>query len=363
MIIATTYLSALLLTILSMLCWGSWANTTKLTGKWRFELYYFDYAFGVFLAALVAAFTLGSMGGGGGDSPATTFAFLDNLDIASKRQIAMAFAGGAVFNLANMLLVAAITVAGMAVAFPVGIGLALIIGVLLNFWLKPKSNGNPLLLFSGVGLVLLAIIVCAMAYGAHQRAKAAALLAEAPVDPHPRKGRRATGPSPWKGIVLSLAAGFLMGLFYPLIELSKLGDLGLGPYTAAFVFSVGVLSTTFFFNLFFMNLPVEGPPVSFAEYFRGTRRQHLLGILGGVIWSAGAIANFVASSAPQKVQVGGAVSYAIGQGATLISTLWGLLLWKEFAGSAPKVNTLLVVMILLFAVGLGLVSIAPLIAH
>lgn len=356
MMIPTTYLTALLLTVISMLCWGSWANTAKMSGKWRFELFYFDYSFGVFLAAVVAAFTFGSFGPGGGDSPSTNFGFLENLDVAARGRVALAFISGGIFNLANMLLVAAITVAGLSVAFPVGIGLALIIGVLLSFWLKPHANGNPWLLFAGVALVLAAIIVTAMAHAAHHKTKAPVLDEGARIDP------RRQGKSPWKGIVLSLAGGFLMGLFYPILEIAKMGDFGVGPYTAAFVFSLGVLLSTFFFNLFFMNLPVEGAPVGFRDYFSGNGRQHLLGLLGGVIWSVGAITNFVAASAPQKVQVGGAVSYAIGQGAALVSTLWGLLYWKEFAGSTSRVNALIFLLLILFACGLGLVSIAPLFA-
>ncbi|MCC7153775.1 MAG: multidrug DMT transporter permease [Bryobacterales bacterium] len=354
MMIPTSYLTALLLTVVSMLCWGSWANTAKMTGKWRFELFYFDYSFGVFLAAVVAAFTFGSYGPGGGDTPATNFGFLENMDIAARGRMFLAFASGGIFNLANMLLVAAITVAGLSVAFPVGIGLALIIGVLLNFWLKPKANGNPYLLFAGVALVLAAIIVTAMAHSAHQKSKMA------PPDESARRDPRHQRKSPFKGIVLSLAAGLLMGLFYPILEYAKMGDFGVGPYSAAFLFSLGVLLSTFFFNLFFMNLPVEGPPVGFRDYFAGTARQHLLGVLGGVIWSIGAITNFLAASAPQRVQVGGAVSYAIGQGAALVSTLWGLLLWKEFAGSTSKVNAFIVLLLILFASGLALVSMAPL---
>lgn len=353
--IPTTYLTALLLTIVSMLCWGSWANTAKMSGKWRFELFYFDYSFGVFLAAVVAAFTFGSYGPGGGDSPSTNFGFLENMDIAARGRMFLAFVSGGIFNLANMLLVAAITVAGLSVAFPVGIGLALIIGVLLNFWLKPKANGNPYLLFAGVALVLAAILVTAMAHAAHQKSKAAPPEEGTKQEPRRRKGT-------FKGIVLSLAAGLLMGLFYPILEYARMGDFGVGPYSAIFLFSLGVLLSTFFYNLFFMNLPVEGSPVGFRDYFTGTARQHLLGVLGGVIWSIGATTNLLAASAPQSVQVGGAVSYAIGQGAALVSTLWGLLLWKEFAGSTSKVNALIALLLVLFAAGLGLVSIAPLFA-
>jgi glucose uptake protein len=297
-------------------------------------LYYFDYAFGVLLTALIAAFTFGSMG--------VELSFLDNLAVSRIRQLIFGFAGGVVFNLANMLLVAAIAVAGLAVAFPVGIGLALVIGVIWNYILRPA--GNPILLFAGAGLVLIAVLVDAMAYAAHARS---------------RPQRRA-GQVGLKGILLSLVSGVLMGSFYPLVELGKQGEVGLGPYAIAFLFAIGVFISTFMFNMYFMNLPVQGEPVSFGAYFQGTFTQHLLGVLGGIIWCTGAIANFVAASAPPSVNVGPAVSYAIGQGATMISALWGLLVWKEFAGATGKVKGLLALMMLLFLIGLTLVSIAPL---
>lgn len=357
--IPTTYISALLLAIFTMICWGSWANTLKMTRGWRFELFYFDYAFGVLLAAVIAGLTLGMVEVFIPDSTTMHFTFIDNLSVSPKRYMVYAVAAGAVFNLANMLLVAAISVAGMSIAFPVGIGLALIEGVVLNYILRPA--GNPLLLFGGSGVVLLAIIAASLAYRAHGAAKIAR---EAPTSQAAKnilatRGAR-RGPSPWKGVVLSLAAGLLMGLFYPLLQLSQIGDLGLGAYAAAFLFAIGVVITTPPYNLFFMNLPVEGEPVRFMEYFHGGFKLHLWGWIGGIIWSMGLISNLAAASAPKSVNVGPAVSYALGQGATLISTLWGLLVWKEFAGAEPGVRARVALMLVLFTIGLAMVSIAPL---
>ncbi len=155
----------------------------------------------------------------------------------------------------------------------------------------------------------------------------------------------------------------LMGSFYPLVEMAKgtgMDAAGLGPYAVAFMFAIGVFFSTFIFNLYFLNLPVQGEPLSMFTYFQGTLKQHALGIAGGLLWCMGAIANFTAASAPKSVEVGPAVSYAIGQGATMVSALWGLLVWKEFAGARPKVRVMLAVMLLLFLIGLVLVSIAPL---
>lgn len=357
MVIPTTYAAALLLSILSLVCWGSWANTIKLSGKWRFELFYFDYAFGVLLLALAAGLTFGSMDGGALVQGAPMFSFADNLAIASKRQLAYAGLGGVVFNLANLLLVAAITVAGMSVAFPIGIGLALIIGVVLNYMVRPA--GSVMLLSSGVLLIVCAIIITALAYGAKAAAEAKRTPAPEP-DRRPGKGKGPGMGAATKGVILSLAAGVLMGLFYPLVELSKTGDFGLGPYAAAFMFAVGVFVSTPIFNLFFMNLPVEGPPVSFKDYFQGTFWQHAMGWAGGIIWCIGAVANFVAASAPPQVNIGPAISYAIGQGATLASVLWGLLVWKEFAGADSRVQLRVALMLIFYVAGLAVLSVAPL---
>ncbi|HWR49764.1 MAG TPA: hypothetical protein VN428_01565 [Bryobacteraceae bacterium] len=349
MILPDSYTAALLLTLLSMFCWGSWANTQKLIGKWRFELFYFDYSFGVVIAAAIAAFTFGSMGfdwGGGGDG----FIFTDDLMRAGKRNIAFGFGAGVVFNLANMLLVAAIAVAGMSVAFPVGIGLAMVIGVVGNYIVKPQ--GNPGLLFTGVAVVVGAIILDALAYRAHEHSKATSEIKAG-------KTRHVIPKVSWKGLVLAVVAGVLMGAFYPLVEMGKQGESGLGPYAIAFVFALGILASTFVFNLFFMNLPVQGEPVEILEYFRGTPKQHVLGLLGGAIWATGTISNFVVSSAP-NAQIGPAISYALGQGATLISALWGLLVWKEFKGAGQNVRYLLTLMIIFFAIGLTLISVAAL---
>jgi glucose uptake protein len=350
MILPHTYLTTLLVLVLSMICWGSWANTQKMAGKWRFELFYFDYSFGVIVTAVILAYTFGSLGFDG-------FSFADDLMNAGKRYVLMGFGAGVIFNLANMLLVAAIAVAGLAVAFPVGIGLALVIGVIWNYIIRPQ--GNPVLLFLGCALVLAAIAVDAIAYRALEVIKL-----EHRAQTGKAKSTRKTVSL--KGVFLSLASGVLMGSFYPLVVMGKsqewggtAGENGLGPYAIGFVFALGVFFSTFIFNLFFMNLPVEGEPVEFLDYFKGLGKQHLLGIAGGAIWCIGTIANFVGSSVSEQLHIGPAISFALGQGATMVSALWGLLLWKEFAGADTRVKSLLVIMFVLFIAGLSMVSVAP----
>jgi glucose uptake protein len=342
MILPQTYAAALCLMILSMLCWGSWANTYK-ASKWRFELYYFDFALGLLAVAFLIAITAGSMGFDG-------FTFFDDMFHAGKRQALYGFVAGVVFNLANMLLMAAIAVAGMAVAFPVGIGLALIIGVVSNYLIKPA--GNPTFIFGGCALIVAAIIVCAMAYQ---------FISNVRHEEEAKRGKAKSTrrPGVLRGVTIALVSGVLMGSFYPLIEKGKQGELGLGPYSIAVLFAIGVFLSTFVFNLFFMNLPVEGEPLEFVDYFKGPLRGHMMGFLGGGIWILGAVASFVVASA-EAVHVGPAVSYAMGQGSTLISALWGILLWKEFRGADSKTKALLALMLILFALGLTLVSMAPL---
>ncbi len=326
MFIPQIYAMALLMMILSMLCWGSWANTQKLCRGWRFELFYWDYVGGILLISLLMGFTLGRV------VPASPESFILNLTSADGRHLLLAFVGGIVFNIANILLVAAIAIAGLAVAFPIGIGLALVIGSVLNYIITPK--GNPVLLFGGIALVCVAIVLDALAY---------------------RKISRDLQVST-KGILLSLLCGVGMGLFYPFVAKALTGENHLGPYTVAFVFAVGVVVSTFPLNYIFMRRPVAGPPVTLREYFQGAGRFHLWGVLGGMIWGIGTISNFGASYAQM---VGPATSYALGQGATMISAVWGVFVWREFAGAPSSARRLLALMFLFFVLGLAAVAVAP----
>ncbi|WP_333862581.1 GRP family sugar transporter [Chitinophaga sp.] len=329
MFIVESYSLAIFFCLITMLCWGSWANSQKLVaGNWRFELFYWDYVLGILLFSLLGAFTLGSTGAGGR-------AFLPDLQQADFANIRSAFAGGIVFNLANILLTAAIAGAGMAVAFPVGIGLALVIGVILNFALAAK--GNATLLFAGVGLVALAIIINAVAYGKHSGST----------------GKKGVG----KWIAIAVVAGILMSTFYPFIaagmDLANFQSPAAGkmtPYTAFVVFAAGIFASNLLFNAILMRRPLEGAPIPFSAYFRGTPRVHLTGILGGCIWGLGNLFNLIASG-----KAGPAISYGLGQGATLVAALWGVLIWKEFKGATHGVRKLVTAMFILFVAGLGLI--------
>jgi glucose uptake protein len=339
-VIPHSYVAALLMTVLTMMCWGSWANTVKIVGEWRFELLYYDYALGILITSIIAGLTLGSMGSYG--QP-----FLADLAGAGTANIAFGFLGGVVYSFSNILIVGAIAVAGLGVAFPIGVGLALVVGVIWNYLVNPQ--GNPLLLFAGVAMIVAAIVLDGIAYRIHSGAKQTGAS-----DESAKKIR--------KGIMLSVTGGVLMGMFFPLVEIGKSGTHGLGPYAIGFVFSVGVFLSTFVYNAYFLRKPIQGRPLKFGEYFKGTSREHFWGIVGGIVWAIGTLSSFVAASAPKELQVGPAISYALGQGSTMIGALWGVVVWKEFKGGGSLVNRCLVLMFILFVCGLSMVSIAPLFA-
>ena len=326
MFIVQSYPLAILFCFITMLCWGSWGNTQKLAARtWRYELFYWDYVIGLLLFSLVLAFTLGSFGSEGRG-------FLEDLGQVDRSNLFSAFLGGVIFNASNILLSAAIALCGMSVAFPVGVGLALVLGVLVNYF--GAAKGDPLFIFIGVVLIAAAIVMNGLAYKKAQTEK-----------------RKLTT----RGLLISVAAGIIMAFFYRFVAASMDLDnfvdpvpLKMTPYTAVFVFAVGVFVSNFLFNTLAMRFPVDGAPVRFSDYFKGDFRTHLVGVLGGVIWCLGESFSMIASG-----KAGAAISYGLGQGATLVSALWGILIWKEFRG-APKVSDRLNAgMFVVFLIGLG----------
>ena len=326
MYIVNNYTLAVIFCVVTMICWGSWGNTQKLAAKtWRYEYFYWDYVIGLLLFSILSAFTLGSVGSEGRS-------FLPDLAQADWSNIGSALLGGVVFNAANILLAAAIAICGLSVAFPVGIGLALVLGVLVNYF--GAAKGAPLFIFIGVALIVVAIVLNGLAY---------------------RKMLTGSKKVSTKGIGISIAAGVIMAFFYRFVaasmDLTNFADPAPGkltPYTAVFVFAVGVFASNFIFNTIAMKRPVEGEPISIGGYFRGSAKTHLVGILGGVIWCVGQSFSMIASE-----QAGAAISYGLGQGATLVSAMWGILVWKEFKGAPKASDRLNAWMFVLFIVGLG----------
>ena len=312
---------ALLMMITSAVCWGSWANTYKGVKNYRFELFYWDYAVGIFLISLILALTMGSSGH-------DASSFLNNVHAADTSNIVNALVGGAFFNLANLLLVAAIDMAGLAVAFPVSIGIALVVGVVLSYVQQPKGNAGFLAI--GVACAFVAVIMDGKAYGT---------LASA--------GRSVSK----KSIVTCVVSGVLMGLWAPFMTHAMTRGNTLGPYSAAVFLTLGALLSCFIWNIYFMKHPLVGEPVSFSGLFRGPASGHLLGLLGGCIWGVGTVFNLVAGSF-----TGVAISYAIGQSAPMVAALWGILAWKEFDGAGSRAKVYLTLMFVFYALAILVIA-------
>lgn len=330
-----------------MLCLGTWAVTQK-AGNWRFELYYYDFAIGVVLCAVVAALTLGSL-------HSQDLTFQDILLIAGRRQMAWAVAAGLVFNLGNMLLLAAMQVSGMAVAFPIAFGMALSIGAMVNYFSTPGANA--LLLFSGAVLGLIAVAVCAYTHGSYSAAQRAPAK---PLRPDPRSPRAPRPTSPAAGVALAIFSGIVLTLSYPVLDWARDGEGAVTSYGLALLFSGGMLVSTILFSPFFMTFPVQGSPVAMRNFFAGKRSQHLWGILGGAIFMAGLLAAFACRIAPAGAQPAAPVTFAFNQASTIVAALWGLLILREFKGAGERAGTLMAGMLVLLAAGIGVVAVAPL---
>ena len=321
MFVPMTFHAALLMTVLSTVCWGSFANTFKGTRNYRFELYYWDYALGIFLVSLLLAFTMGSYRGG-------SSAFLANLHAADGINLFYAALGGFIFNIANTLLVAGIEMVGLAIAFPVSIGIALVEGVALSYALQPR--GNAALLAAGIGMAVVALILVGKSYGAL------------------RGGAEAISR---RGLVVCIISGLLMGIFAPFVTRAMTRGATLTPYTTAVCLTFGAFVCCFFFNTLLMRKPITGTPVAAADYFRAPASYHALGLLGGGIWGLGTVCNFVAASL-----VGVAISYAIGQASPMVACLWGVFAWKEFRGANAKAKGYLAAMFTAYVLALVLIA-------
>jgi glucose uptake protein len=323
MFVPGSFTVALVMTVLSAVFWGSWANTYKGTRGYRFELFYWDYAVGVMIICFGLALTMGSTGSAGEG-------FAANLRAADSSNLLYALIAGFVFNIANLLLVAGIEIAGLAIAFPISIGIAVVEGVVLSYALQPK--GNAWYLASGVALAIAAIIFDAMAYSSLRGA-----------------GRQVSK----KGIMVNVVSGLLMGAFAPFVTKAMTAGHPLTPYSVASLFSVGAFICCFFVNIYFMRHPLVGDPVDFSGYWSARSRDHALGLAGGIVWGLGSSFNFVAASF-----VGVAISYAIGQSSPMIAALWGVLAWKEFAGATGKAWVYLALMFIFYLGAVTVIAMA-----
>lgn len=325
MFIPQDFSIALLMIIISAVCWGSWANTFKFTRNYPFELFYWDYALGVFAISIVLAFTLGSLNNGASS-------FLHNMVSADPGNVASALIGGAIFTVANIMLVAGIDMAGFSVAFPVAIGTAMVVGVGLSYILQPK--GSVLILAIGVLFTILALIMDGKAYAALSSTSAGKTTAR-------------------KCITVCVASGVLRGLFAPFVTHALTARTPLGPYSTAVFFTFGSLLSCLAASLYFMKRPLAGVPVKFHDFFKSGLKHHVPGILGGCIWGTGTVFNLVAATC-----TGVAISYAIGQSAPMVAAIWGILVWREFAGSGRKAHVFLALMFGFYIMAISTVAMA-----
>ena len=311
---------ALLMMVTSAFCWGSWANTFKGVKNYRFELFYWDYALGIFLTSLVFALTLGS-------NAHDASSFLNNVQSADASNIGWALLAGAIFNLANLLLVAAIDMAGLATAFPVSIGIALVVGVVLSY--AQQQRGYLPMLAAGVLCAVVAVILDGKAYGEIS------------------KGQEVSR----KSILTCIVSGVLMGLWAPFSTRALTHGNTLGPYSIAVFLTGGALVSCFIWNIYFMKKPLVGEPVAFRGFFHGPASGHLLGLVGGDIWATGTVFNLVAANF-----TGVAISYAIGQSAPMVAALWGIFVWKEFAGANKRAKAFLALMFIFYILAILLIA-------
>jgi glucose uptake protein len=307
---------ALVMMLAGMFCWGSWPNSVKLAKNWRFELFYWDYALWLFLTSVLLGLTMGSF--------FKSETYLQNLFAANRSAWLFAMLAGIVWNLGNVLLTAGVVLVGIAVAFPIAVGMSLIFGVIGSYIISP--HGNPVLLFSGVALVFVAVAVNSLAY------KSAAA------------SKQKVSKS---GLLISVVSGILFSGFGPLLTKAFSSVPQLSPYGVISLFTLGALVCTVPVMSYMMRHPVEGPPVSRSDYSKGSKAAHAAGILGGFVWTLGMTLLFV----PQEI-VGTALAYGIGMSCPLVAALWGVFVWREFRGAPRTSYVLLGLMFTLYCGGL-----------
>lgn len=321
------YLLAISLCFLAMICWGSWQNTRNVIDKsWRFELFYWDFSIGIVLFSLIAAFTLGSI-------DPTNRTFLQDVIQVAPKFVMYAMIGGFIWNLGTLLLTAGIATTGMAVAFPIGGGIGWLLGIVVNYIGQPE--GNPLWLFIGCGIIALAIISSMLSY----------------------KKMAASQQKSLKGVIYSLAAGIFIAFFYRFVMMSISSDISPGyvggqmtPYTSVVFFALGAFVSTLVFNPIFMKRPVEGEPVTMKQYFSGSSRIHIIGMIGGAIWCLGQVLSVMSAKAASP-----AIAYGLSNGAPIVAAIWGIFVWKEFKNAPKGTSTLLALMFVFYIIGLGLI--------
>jgi len=324
MYVPQTYFAALTLLIISMVCWGSWANIPKALPRWRLEYFYLDFTFGFLLLITILGATLGSESSPG-------LGFFTRLSEADGSQVASALLGGFLWNVGNVLTVVAIAIAGLAVAFPIVSVIAMLLGVGLSFWAQPI--GNPAWLAVGVVVLVAAVIANAAAYE--------------------RLRQSSDIKKPGGGVKVAIVAGVLVGCFPPFVARAIRGPAALDSYAVSFYFMVGAMAATFLTVPILLAHPLFGDKGTLRDYRRGSLAWHVLGMASGGIWCFGTVANFLSAKL-----VGVAISWGIGSSASMVAALWGIFLWKEFAKSGRNARVLITVSLACYLAGVMGVAMA-----
>ncbi len=348
MILPASTLASVLLLLLAFFCWGSWANFQRLAVKWRCELFSYDFAIGVAACVALGALFLGS-------SNSQELTMSDNLVLASYRKIAYAILAGALVSLANMLLAAALSVSGMAVALPLTFGIGLAVTSITNF-IGNAHGANALLLFAGLFLVLAALIVDTFAYRSHLDELTTRIRGVPQLDPRTRLPVKT--PLAARGIIIGAISGIVYGFFFPVVDASRSGDNGVEPYGAALLIGLGMFASTLFYGPFFINFPIQGAPLHVLDYFKGTKKQHFWGVLAGLVWGAGLLAALLEAASPEAHMLS-AFATALLFGAPIAGVFWGSLAWEEFKGATTGVRMMMLVTLVAYIAGLAMVSLAP----
>ncbi len=346
MILPTTEIAVWVLAIVALLCLGSWANTLKVAGKWRFEYFYYDFVLGILLCAGVAALALGSV-------RSQELTVSDNLILVGYRKMAWALGSGVVLNLGLLLLLAAMSIAGMSVAFSLSLGVALAIGGVWDF--VNTTQANTPLTFMGVALLVGSVVVTALTYTRLLRVRRDA--AQKALTPDPRaKTKRPKPAGAGLVIILSVVSGIALSTFPKVLGQATIGEGNIAPYPAVLLLAVAALLSSPFFVLFFTTFPVSSTAGMPAGYLAGSGKQHIMGIAGGILWGAGILTSLMVANAPPNLHPSFLVQYALNNGALLVTVAWGLLVWQEFRGGGDRVRMLAIGMVVLFLVGLGMVA-------
>jgi glucose uptake protein len=348
MLLPTTATAVWVALIVSLICWGSWPVLFKRATKARFEFFAYDFAWGALLASVLAAYTLGSWN-------THDLTFQDNFLIVGVRKEMVAFACGAIFGIANVMLLGSVAVAGMSVAFPIAYGIAWAALALWNMIGEPTVN--PLLSIGGAAVALFAVILAIIALSWYLKSQQ-----PAPPPGESRKTVSQTGRIV-KASVLGIFAGVFLTFFFILLSRATVGDLGLAPYSAAVVIGPSVVFISFLIVPFFLSFPVRGQALPVSHYFRIEKRHHLLGIAAGIVWIAGLLAGLMADNLPAEISSSPIASFIVTHSVPLLAVLWGLFVWREMSGAPTRVLMMMLAMFVMLSLSIGMISLAPVYGH